>query len=66
MHGEFTGVRSEIGGPRSEIADLRTETHDAIAAAEVRFEWGLRDQCRTFFLGMLGGPPLSSSERARR
>jgi phage host-nuclease inhibitor protein Gam len=54
MHGEFTSVRSEIGGLRSEVAGLRTETHDAIAAAEVRFERGLRDQSRTFFLGMLG------------
>jgi hypothetical protein len=54
MHGEFTSVRSEIGGLRSEVAGLRTETHDAIAAAEVRFERGLRDQSRTFFLGILG------------
>lgn len=61
MHGEFAAVRTEVAGLRSEvdglrsaIAELRSETHGAVAAAEVRVERGLRDQSRTFFLGMLG------------
>ena len=54
MHVEFAAVRTEVDRLRSAIAELRSETHGAIAAAEVRFERGLRDQSRTFFLGMLG------------
>ena len=61
MHGEFAAVRTEVAGLRSEvdglrsaIAELRSEAHGAVAAAEVRVERGLRDQSRTFFLGMLG------------
>ena len=61
MHGEFAavstevdGLRSEVDGLRSAIAELRSEAHGAVAAAEVRVERGLRDQSRTFFLGMLG------------
>ncbi|HEX6570311.1 MAG TPA: hypothetical protein VF015_14155 [Acidimicrobiales bacterium] len=58
MQTEFANVRTEmragLDGVRTEIAELRTETHDAIAGVEVRFERALREQSRTFFLGMLG------------
>jgi hypothetical protein len=46
VRGEIADLRDEC---RAEFAGLRNE----IAAVEVRFERALREQARTFFLGML-------------
>ncbi len=57
MRDEFAAVRGEI---RDEFAAVRgemqaglAEVRGEIAAVEVRFERALREQGRTFFLGML-------------
>jgi hypothetical protein len=57
MLGGLADVRSENRGG---LAELREEMHaesasvrSEIAAVEVRFERALREQGRTFFLGML-------------
>jgi hypothetical protein len=46
MNAEFASVRAEMSAG---LADVRAE----IAAVEVRFERALREQSRTYFLGML-------------
>jgi hypothetical protein len=53
MAAGFAGVRDELASVRAGmsagLADVRAE----IAAVEVRFERALREQSRTYFLGML-------------
>jgi hypothetical protein len=57
MHSGLAGLRTEMHHGSTE---LRTEMHDGLAGlrtevhgVEVRFERALRDQSRTFFLGLL-------------
>ena len=67
MHATSTSLRTETADLRTETADLRAETADLrtdmetgfaglraeMANLEARVERGLREQARTFFLGML-------------
>ena len=57
MQSEFatfkTDVQTEFAAVRSEMADGLAGVQAEIAAVEVRFERALREQGRTFFLGML-------------
>jgi hypothetical protein len=57
MQTEFANVRAEMQAGLAEVrAEMQTglaEVRAEIAAVEIRFERALREQSRTFFLGML-------------